>query len=99
MLKIHIKIKKSDDCILSSIYQYMLKVCKTEEVSNCWISHIKQWNNNLGFWHIWNCKERFDERMILLEVKKRLTHMFIHKDQSYFKSSSKCIMCKHLFDN
>lgn len=47
----------------------MVKAHETEVVSNCWLSYIKQLINNLGFWYIWNCKERFNEHMILLEVK------------------------------
>lgn len=54
----------------------MLNVCKTKVAFNCWLSYVKQLINSLGFWYTWNCKEQFNEH-VLLEVKQRLTDVFI----------------------
>lgn len=99
MLKYWIKLKNSDNCILSNIYQDMVNECETQLASYCWLSYIKQLINNLGFGYIWNCKEQFNEHLFLHEVKQRLTDMFIQEGHGYFENSPKCTMYKHLCYN
>ena len=96
MIKYWLKLKKSDNCILDSIYQEMLEVCKSKKFS-CWLSDVKDLIYSLGFGNVWD-SQNVNEKTFLIQVKQRLCDVFIQEMNEFFDKSSKCSLYKYVND-
>jgi hypothetical protein len=71
ILKYWLNLKKTNNCILKSIYQEMLDVYNSKSF-NCWLTYVIDLLYSLGFGYMWNCTFDINENKFLFEVKQRL---------------------------
>ena len=95
ILKYWLKLKKTNNCILKSIYQEMLEVCHSKSF-NCWLTYVRDLLYSLGFGYVWNCTSDINENKFLYEVKQRLLDVFIQELNSSFEMSPKCSLYKYV---
>ena len=94
ILKYWLKLLKTKNCILKSLYEDML------QCQNCcnWLCQVKSILLSLGFGDVWYSQHVNHIEWFLKCVKMRLTDNFIQERDTILDNSSKCNIYKHLID-
>ena len=94
ILKYWLKLLKTKNCILKSLYEDMLQ-CQ----NGCnWLCQVKSILLSLGFGDVWYSQHVNNIEWFLKSVKMRLTDNFIQERDTILDNSSKCNIYKHLID-
>lgn len=87
MIAFWLKLADSDCKLSNMFYRLMLEL---NEVESCWILHIKNLLNNLGFCNVWILQRRNIHRNWLINaIERRLKDNYIQNWYSQVYSSSK----------
>ena len=96
IIKYWLKLIKSDNCILKSVYEDMVE-CNHR---NCnWRCQVKHLLLTSGFGDVWFNHYVDNEKLFLQCFKQRLTDNFIQTRNNFFANSSKCYLYKYLIDS
>ena len=96
IVKYWLKVIKTKNCILQSIYDDML-FCDHKPCN--WRCQVRHLLLSKGFGDVWYNHYVYNDRLFLECLKQRLTDNFIQSRNEFFNNSSKCILYKHLIDN
>ena len=97
MVKYWLKLTKSENCILKSIYETVLEASIGNRTNN-WINEIQKFLHSTGMSDVWLCQFVSDERTVLSASKQRLTDIAFQNIDSDIKVSSKCSLYKHFMN-
>ena len=96
IVKYWLKIIKSNNCILRSLYDDML-FCNHKTCN--WRCRVQRLLLSTGFGDVWFNHYVANEPLFLACFKQRLTDNFVQSRDEFFNNSSKCFLYKHLIDH
>ena len=94
IVKNWLKLTKTENCILKSIYETELEDCIAKNSKN-WINEIQKILHSTGMSDVWLCQHVADERIFLFALKQRLTDIAFQNIDTDINISSKCFLYKH----
>jgi hypothetical protein len=96
IVKFWLKVIKTRNCVLQSIYDDML-FCDHKSCN--WRCQVQYLLLSRGFGDVWYNHYVYNESLFLECFKQRLTDNFIQSRNEFFDKSSKCILYKYLTNN
>lgn len=93
------KLTCTNNCILKGCYEYMYNECEANPNCKNWAAKIKHELSSLGMMDIWVTQHVTNVNYFLSVVKQRLLDIFKQECETFFTTSSKCIIYRHIVDH
>ena len=99
ILKYWLKLLSSQNCILKSCYEFMLR--ETLYTNNCknWASEVKNLLSHIGLMNFWINQDSENPKYIMEIAKQRLFDNYRQCIIADMNSSSKCLIYKNIIDH